>query len=84
MLCASIINLAFVCSRVTFAKYSYGGWCLGSRRRNWHLPDEAHLARMVGQEIDVMGSLTNYAPHDRPQQQGSAHPTAERSPIARK
>lgn len=31
-----------------------------------------------------MGSPTNYAPHDRPQQQGSAHPTAERSPIAHK
>ena len=31
-----------------------------------------------------MGSPTNYAPHDRPQQQGSAHPTAKRSPIARK
>ena len=38
----------------------------------------------VSQEIDVVGSPTNYAPHDRPQQQGSAHPTAERSPIAHK
>ena len=38
----------------------------------------------ASQEIDVMGSPTNYVPHDRPQQQGSAHPTAERSPIARK
>ena len=27
-----------------------------------------------------MGSPTNYVPYDRPQQQGSAHPTAERSP----
>lgn len=26
----------------------------------------------------MMGSPTNYAPHDRPQQQGSAHPTAKR------
>gem|GEM_PF-2079654 len=32
----------------------------------------------VSQEIDVVGSLTNYAPHDRPQQQGSAHPPAKR------
>lgn len=39
---------------------------------------------MVGQEIDVMGSPTNYVPYDRPQQQGSAHPTAKRSPIAHK
>lgn len=31
-----------------------------------------------------MSSPTNYAPHDRPQQQDSAHPTAKRSPIAHK
>lgn len=31
-----------------------------------------------------MGSPTNYVPYDRPQQQGSAHPTAKHSPIAHK
>lgn len=89
MLCASFSNLAFVCGWVTFARYSYGGWCLGSRRRSWRLPDEAHLGLgwwpviseaedPVGQELGVVGSPGNYAAHDRPQQQGSAHPAAKR------
>lgn len=41
-------------------------------------PTVSKVKDPVSQEIDMMGSPTNYAPHDRPQQQGSAHPTAKR------
>lgn len=98
MLCASIINLAFVCGRVSFAECGYGGWCLESGRRSRRLPDEAHLGLVgfgwwpaiseiegsVGQELGVVGSQQTTRPMIASKQRPPPLPSAPPSHAKKK